>query len=72
MLSFEVFTQTQRLVKLFPSSVRGPSQGSSAPPQGLARKATPSTLQISEKHRDLLAFDWYSFASLTIGFRCGR
>ncbi len=29
-------------------------------------------LQISEKHRDLLAFDWYSFASLTIGFRCGR
>ncbi len=29
-------------------------------------------LQISEQHRNLLAFDWYSFTSLTIGFRCGR
>jgi hypothetical protein len=28
--------------------------------------------QISKQSRNLLAFDWYSFASLTIGFPCGR
>ncbi len=29
-------------------------------------------LQVSEQHRDLLSIDGPSFASLTIGLRCGR